>query len=173
MTRPPASHQDRHWAVVGGHALLVIHAISRHKLLFVLTWATVVGMSMALVATLPKTYEVQTTIQVSPTQVISGLSGVAQPAPGTKARTPGGSSLETILGRQNLIDLIRQTDLVEQWPKIRAPLPRLKAAIWSHLYPPPSPEDQVDGFVGLLQKRFWVTSDETTITIGILFPDPH
>jgi uncharacterized protein involved in exopolysaccharide biosynthesis len=130
-------------------------------------------MSLALVAAMPKTYEVQTTIQVSPTQVISGLSGVAGPAPGTKASTPGAYALETILSRQNLIDLIRQTDLTEQWPKSRAPLPRLKDAIWSRLYPPPAPEDRVDGFVGLLEKRLWVKSDETTITIGILFPDPQ
>jgi uncharacterized protein involved in exopolysaccharide biosynthesis len=91
----------------------VAHAIARHKLLFVLTWAAVVGMSLALVAALPKTYEVQTTIQVSPTQVISGLSGAAQSTPGTRSSALGTYAAETVLSRQNLVALIRQTDLME------------------------------------------------------------
>src|SRR5262249_33553335 len=57
------------------------------------------------------------------------------------------------------------------WPKIRAPLPRLKDRIWARVFPPPTAEDRLDGFVTLLEKRFWVTGDQTTITIGILFPD--
>lgn len=173
MSGPLSSSQDRHWAVVGGHALLVVHAVARHKLLFVLTWAGVVGMSLVLMAALPKTYDVQTTIQVSPTQVISALSGAAQQAPGTPSSAPGKYALETVLSRQNLIDLIRQTDLMEQWPKSRAPLPRLKDAIWRRMFPPPTPEDRLDSFVVLLEKRFWVNSDQTTITIGIVFPDPQ
>jgi uncharacterized protein involved in exopolysaccharide biosynthesis len=159
--------------VVGGHALLVVHAIARHKLLFVLTWAGVVGMSLALVAALPKTYEVQTTIQVSPTQVISGLSGAAQPTPGTRSSALGTYAAETVLSRQNLIALIRQTDVMEKWPKSRAPLPRLKDAIWRRLFPPPTPEVQLDIFVGTLASRLWVHPDQTTVTIGIHFPDPQ
>jgi len=159
--------------VIWGHGQLVVHAIRRHKLLFILTWAGVVGMSLALVKTMPKTYEVQTTIEVSPIQVISGLSG----APESKASTAGAYGLETLLSHQNLLDLIRQTDLVGQLPKSRAPLPRLKDAIlsriYSRIYPPPTTEDQVNGFVGYLEKQFWVKSDQTTITIGILFPDPQ
>src|SRR5215813_5221479 len=171
MSGARASSQDRFWAVVGGHGLLVIHAIARHKLLFALTWAALVGMSLALVAALPKSWGVQTTIQVSPTQVISDLSGAAAPAPGTRTSPSSEYALETVLSRQNLIDLIRQTDLPERWPKIRAPLPKLKDSIWARVFPPPTAEDRLDGFVTLLEKRFWVTGDKTTITIGIVFPD--
>jgi capsular polysaccharide biosynthesis protein len=130
-------------------------------------------MSLALVAALPKTYDVTTTIQVSPTQVISGLSGAGQPAQGTRSTTLGTYAAETVLSRQNLVALVRQTDLIEKWPKTRAPLPRLKDAIWSRLFPPPTPEVQLDIFVGILASRFWVTSDQTTVTIGIHFPDPQ
>ena len=165
------SLQDRYWAVVGGHALLVVHSIARHKLLFAITWAAVVGMSLGLVAAMPKSWDVQTTIQVSPTQVISDLSGAAQPAPGSRLSTSGEYALDTVLSRQNLLDLIRQTDLIEQWPKIRAPLPKLKDRIWARLFRPPTAEDRLDDFVTLLEKRFWITSDQSTVTIGIVFPD--
>jgi hypothetical protein len=172
MTGPHPSSQERHWALIAGHALLVIHAIRRHRLLFVLTWASVVGMSLGLVAAMPKTYGVQTTIQVSPTQVISALSGGVQAAAGTGTNAPGKYALETVFNRQNLVALVRQTGLIEEWPKIRAPLPRLKDAIWRRLFPPPTPEDQLEAFVVLLEKRLWVTSNQTTVTIGIVLPDP-
>jgi uncharacterized protein involved in exopolysaccharide biosynthesis len=157
--------------VVGGYALLVVHSIARHKFLFVVTWAAVVGLSLGLMATLPRTYEVQSTIEVSPTQVMTSLTGTAQPAPGTPSEL-GKDSLEAVLSRQNLVDLVHETGLIEQWPKTRAPLPRLKDAIWARLFPPPTPEDRLDGFVALLEKRLWVTSDQATVTIGIVFPDP-
>jgi len=153
--------------VVGGHGQLVLHAIARHKLLFGLTWAAVVGMSLGLVVTLPKTYEVQTTIQVSPTEVLGDRGQAA----GTGA--PATYAAETVLSRQNLIDLIRKTDLIEQWPKTRAPLPRLKDAIWRRLFPEPTAAERLDGMVTLLEKRMWATSEQTTVTIGITFPDPQ
>jgi uncharacterized protein involved in exopolysaccharide biosynthesis len=153
--------------VVGGHAQLVIHAIARHKLLFGLTWAAVVGMSMGLVVTLPKTYSVQTTIQVSPTEVLGDRGQAAATG------KPATYAAETVLSRQNLTDLIRKTDLVEQWPKTRALLPRLKDALWRRLFPRPTPEDQLDALVTLLEKRMWATSEQTTVTIGITFPDPQ
>jgi uncharacterized protein involved in exopolysaccharide biosynthesis len=153
--------------VVGGHAQLVIHAIARHKLLFGLTWAAVVGMSLGLVVTLPKTYEVQTTIQVSPTEVLGDRAQT------TSTGAPATYAAETVLSRQNLIDLIHKTDLIEQWPKTRAALPRLKDAIWKRLFPEPTAEDRLDGMVTLLEKRMWATSEQTTVTIGITFPDPQ
>src|SRR5215470_10379760 len=136
MIRPPASRRGRHWALVGAHAVLVVHSIRRHKLLFALTWASVVGMSLGLVAALPKRYGVQTTIQVLPTQVISEFSGGSQPAPGAPS-VPTYAS-ETVLSRENLVALIRQTRLIERWPTIRAPLPRLKDAIWKRIFPEPT-----------------------------------
>jgi uncharacterized protein involved in exopolysaccharide biosynthesis len=173
MSEPHQASQDRLWAVVGGHVLLVAHAIARHKLLFVLTWVAVVALSLALLAGLSKSWSVQTTIQVTPTQVISDLSGAAKPAPGTRSSASGEYALETVLSRENLIELIRETDLMEQWPRIRAPIPKLKDLIWARVFRPPTPEDRLDGFVTLLEKGFWVTSDQTTITIGIVFPDPE
>jgi len=128
-------------------------------------------MSLALVATLPKTYDVTTTIQVSPTQVISGLSGESQSAPGRGSSALGKYATETVLSRQNLVALVRQTDLMDKWPKIRAPLPKLKDAIWSRLFPPPTLEVQQEVFVGILGSRLWVDSNQTTVTIGIHFPD--
>ena len=168
MSSPPPSAQDRNWALVAGHAILVVHAISRHKALFVLTWAAVVGMSLAAVAALPKAYDVETTIQVSPTELISG----AAQRPGTSSSTSGTYAYETVLSRQALIDLIRQTDLMEKWPKTRGPVLTLKDAIWGRIYRQPTPAEKLDIFVAILETRLWVKTEDTTITIGIRFPDP-
>src|SRR5262245_24141079 len=172
MSSLRAISQDRHWAVLGGLGQLVLHAIARYKLLFAFTWVAVVGISLGLMAVLPKTYEVQTTLQVSPTQLLTSLTGAPQQAPGTPSSAPWKYATETVLSRQNLVDLIRETHVIEEWAKSRAPLPRLKAALWARLFPPPTAEEQIDGFVSLLEKRLWVRVDPTTITIGILWPDP-
>ena len=168
MSSPPPFAQDRNWALVAGHAILVVHAISRHKALFVLTWAAVVGMSLAAVAALPKAYDVETTIQVSPTELISG----AAQRPGRSSSTSGTYAYETVLSRQALIDLIRQTDLMEKWPKTRGPVLTLKDAIWGRIYRQPTAAEKLDIFVAILETRLWVKTEDTTITIGIRFPDP-
>jgi uncharacterized protein involved in exopolysaccharide biosynthesis len=153
-------------AAVGNHVLLVMHAIRRHRLLFASVWVVVVAASIGLMAALPKVYDVQTTIQVSPAYVISSLNARTR-----KSDAPGKNAAETVLRHENLVALVRQTGLVEQWPRTRAPLMKLKDAIWERVFPRPSEEDRVEGFAGLLEQRLYVLSDEATVTIGVRFPD--
>ena len=161
---PPAGNFG--WAIVGWYALLLVHAVRRHLLLFGLLWVAVVVASLGLMALLPKTYEVQTTLQVlSPAGLSSGSSDV-------DIQTK--QAAQAVLRRDNLIDLIRQTDFVKNWPLHRAPLLRLKDFLWAHLFKKPTDEERLDGFVGLLEKQLWVTPGEGTVTIGIhLADDPQ
>jgi uncharacterized protein involved in exopolysaccharide biosynthesis len=156
------------WAVVGGYALLIVHAIRRHKLLFALIWAGVVGLSLGLMAALPKTYDVQTTLQVSRAQVISALSSRSTPL---ESDAPDKRAAETVFRHENLVALVHQTDLVERWPRTRAPLLRVKDMLWQRIFPRQSEEDQLESFVGLLEKKLWVSTSEGTVTIGVHFPD--
>jgi uncharacterized protein involved in exopolysaccharide biosynthesis len=148
--------------------LYVAHSLGRHKALFAGIWLGVVALTLGLVAVLPKTYEVTTTLQAQRAAIISALgSGITV----GDADAPEKQAAETVLRHDNLVALVGQTDLIHNWPKNRAPLMRLKDWIWSHLFKPPSEESQVEGFVGLLEKRLTVTSGEGTVTIGVRFPD--
>ena len=157
------------WAVVGGYVLLVLHSIRRHRRILVAVWAGVVGLSVALMALLPKTYEVAATLQAQRAPVLSSLGGGVPP----QADTPTKQAAATVMQHDNLVSLVQQTDLPKAWPANRAPMLRLKDAIWARLFKPPTEADQIEGFVGLLEKRLWVDTQEGTVTIGIRFPDPQ
>ena len=113
---PRESYQ---FASVGNHALLLGRAVGRHPFLFVFTWAAVVGLAVGLVKSLPKTYDVQTTIQVSRAPLISALSTRAA---ARETDAPTKQAAETVFDHENLVALIRQTNLLARWPLQRAPL---------------------------------------------------
>jgi hypothetical protein len=172
--RPSRSQDLFDWAVVGRLAMLVLHSVGRHRPTFFLIWLGIVGASVALLFTLPKTYEVQVTLQAKKNEVIAALTNRSAPL---KTDVPTKQAFETVLRHDNLVALIEETDLLNSWPQNRAPLLRLKDAIWARLFPPRTREEQIEGFVGLLEKNLWVDSpkegspNEGTVTIGIRFPD--
>ena len=77
-----------------------------------------------------------------------------------------------MLRHENLVALIQQSDLLAQWNLHRAPVLRLKDAIWARLFRAPTREERIDAFVGLLQQRLWVDTGPDTLSMGIHFPDP-
>jgi hypothetical protein len=151
------------WAIVGWYALLVVHAVRRHLGRLFLIWFGVVAASMGLMSLLPKTYEVQTTLQV------------LRPAGLSSSSSEGDSQTKqaalSVLTRDNLVALLKQTDFVNTWPLHRAPLLKAKDYLWAHLFKPPTEQETVDGFVGLLEKQLWVTPGEGTVIIGIQLTD--
>jgi uncharacterized protein involved in exopolysaccharide biosynthesis len=156
------------WAAVGRFAVLILNSTRRHKALFTSIWLGVVAIAVGLLAVLPKTYDVQTALQARRVEVLAALSDRGVPG---EADTPSKQAAETILSHDNLVALVRQTDLVNQWPLHRAPLSRLKDRIWARLFPTPTLEQRTEAFVGLLQKQMWVSTSEGTVYIGIQFPD--
>jgi uncharacterized protein involved in exopolysaccharide biosynthesis len=157
------------WAFVGNYVLLVLHSIRRHRVLFAGVWIAVVGASLGLASALPRTWDIDTAIEVSPTNVISDLS--TGKARGGEA--PAKWAESTVVRHENLVALVHQTRLLEEWPKTRHGLAAVKDGVMSRLFPAPSEEERVEAFVGLLEKQFWVDTDESVVTIGIHFPDPR
>jgi len=134
------------WAAIGRFFLLVKRSVSRHRAVFFSVWFCVVGVTIALMVVLPKTYEVQTTLQAQKSDVITSLSSRrVQGGP-----DPSRQAAETVLRHDNLVALIRQTDLIRRWPERRAPLARLKDAIWARFFRRPTPDEEIENFVGLL-----------------------
>jgi len=156
------------WAAVGRLATLVLHSVGRHKLIFFATWLGVVGTSVALLVALPKTYEVQVVLQAQKNEVIAALTNRSVPV---KTDAPTKMAFETVQRHDNLVALIKETDLLKRWPQNRAPLLRLKDALWAKLFPPRTEAEEIEGFVGLLEKNLWVSNNEGTVSIGIRFPD--
>jgi uncharacterized protein involved in exopolysaccharide biosynthesis len=156
------------WAAIGRFFQLVGRSMARHKRVLFSVWLAVVGASVGLMVALPKTYEVQTTLQAQRTDIIAALSN--RPAAGPD---PSKQAAETVLRHENLVSLVQQTDLIRKWPERRAPAMRVKDAIFARLFRPKTPDDELESFVGLLEKQLWVdSSNQGTVSIGIHFPDP-
>jgi uncharacterized protein involved in exopolysaccharide biosynthesis len=148
---------------------MVLHSVRRHPWIFFGVWLVVVALTAAALAVMPRTYDVQTTLQVSRAGPIAALTNPKAPR---ELDAPTRAAAETVLRHENLVALVQQTKLLERWNLHRAPALRLKDAVRARLFPPPTAEQRLEAFVGLLEDRLWVDTESETLSIGIHFPDP-
>ena len=159
------------WPLIGSYTMFVLRSSRRHKRLFVLVWLGIVALSLGLMVSLPKTYQVRTTLQAQRNQVMPALSNPTRAIP-IDADAPTRLAAETVERYDNLVALIQQTDLLKNWKLHRAPLPRLKDFFRRILFKAPTKEDEIDNFAYYLREKLWVATGDGTVTIGIDFPDP-
>jgi len=144
----------------------VRRAVGRHKMLVAVAWLSVMGVAGAALAMLPRQYHVESKILAQQNHVIASLGNPNRSVP-RDADAPTRAASETILRRDNLISLIKQTDLVDNWEATRAPANKLKDWAMRMYKGQPSEEDRVDALVGLLEKKLQVQIGEGTVTIMI------
>jgi hypothetical protein len=88
--------------------------------------------------------------------------------------TPTRLASEAILNHDNLVAIIRATDLVAHWNKHRSLPGRLRDQITRlRMGRGPTPDEQVEALVWSLSHKMWVNTGEGTVTIGISWPDPY
>ncbi|HET6981450.1 MAG TPA: hypothetical protein VFI53_04875, partial [Myxococcaceae bacterium] len=127
------------------------------------------GATVGLLAILPRTYHVDAQLLTQRNTVMPALGNPGRTVP-TDANVPTRAAAETVLRRDNLLSLMKQTDLLNRWEQKRTPVLRLKDWLVQQIAPP-SEEDRINAMVGFLEKRFSVTTGESTVTIGIDWPD--
>lgn len=89
----------------------------------------------------------------------------------TRDESPTKSAAEAILKRDNLLALIDQTKLLDRWDSDRPPILRLKDRATRLISGPPKDEDKIRAIVGVMEKHLYVNADDTTITIGVDWPN--
>jgi uncharacterized protein involved in exopolysaccharide biosynthesis len=145
----------------------VVGSIGRHKLLAPSLCTGIFVASVSLLYLLPGTYHVESKLLARPVAALS-VRGDNNPND-----SPTRSAVETVKRRDNLVALVRQTDLVHQWYKRRAPLPHLEDMIVQALFKPETEHDTIEWIADLLDKKLDVwTAGEGIIQIGIDWPDP-
>jgi hypothetical protein len=154
------------WQKVRRYALLSIGSVRRRLLLFVFVSAGMVLLAAGALSVMPKTYEVQARLLAQRNPVLTVRADSNQMEP-TRA------AVETITSRENLRALIEQTDLLQEWPKRRAPVLRLKDRVMQALGRVQTDEELEKGLVGLLEKNLNVwTTPQGMVGINLLWPDP-
>ncbi|MFO0583903.1 MAG: hypothetical protein U0229_16650 [Anaeromyxobacter sp.] len=139
----------------------VLASVRRHPLLFLATWAALVGVVLGLVAILPPVYEVRSKLLFRPSGVLR-VRADGNPDPPTLA------TAEKVMRRENLRLLVEKLGLVEAADRHRAPIQRLRDAILGRLREPPTHEERVEVFVEVLEKRLQIDAwkDGTVNFVG-------
>jgi uncharacterized protein involved in exopolysaccharide biosynthesis len=174
---PAASHPDAEADLVDFKKLreligFVLHSVPRHKALAAGTFVAVVVAVLIGLKVMPKTYHVETTILAQRNQVLQALSNPRRSVP-TEADAPTRAAWETVFKHDNLVSLVKQTNLLDTFDSSRAPILKLKDWLRTAVSGPMDDEDRLDALVGLLEKKLQVQTGEGTVTIGIDWGDAN
>lgn len=168
---PPPQHEGPHeelfdWEKINRYLRFALASVRRRPWLFLGVAGAMMLFAAGALAVLPKTYEVRARLLAQKNAVL------AVRADANAWDTPTHSAADTILSRESLHTLVRETDLVKEWPKRRAPILRLKDRVMAKLRPPPSEEDMISAMTGFLEKNLnvWTTPDGT-VNIQLHWPD--
>lgn len=175
MTPPPAARPEDagdlfDWSLGRAFVGFGLRAVRRHWLLGLGSFLSVVGMAALALAVLPKTYKTEVKILTARNQVMTGLANPGRAVP-READAPTQAASELVLRHDNLVALVKQTNLLDQWDASRAPAVAAKDWLVGVLKGPPSEEDRLNALVGVLEKRLKVTTgDGGTVGIAIEWP---
>jgi len=154
------------WQKLGRYGAFCLRSIRRRAFLFVSVSAGLILLAALAVGALPKTYEVEARLLAQRNAVLSVRADQNQMEP-TRA------AVETVVRRDNLLALLQQTDLLQEWTKHRPPLLRAKDRLLSALHLLPADKELADRLADALEQKLTVwTTPEGLLTIRLRWPDP-
>ncbi len=151
----------RNWCVFGWRAM------GRRKGLIFGVFSLVMGLAVIALIVLPKRYHVETRLLAQKNQVL------ALPGEEPGGRQPSSAAQETVLRRDNLVALVKETNMLEEWSVRRSPAARFKDWAISPFMRDTTEAERLDGLVKYLKKQLKVMNDDTTgqVTIEVVWPD--
>jgi hypothetical protein len=172
MAAPPKDPDDFElidFEQVKNWARFVPHAVRRRKLLALAVALLTVGATLALLSVMPRTYRIEAQLLAQRNSVMPALSNPSRKVP-YEADSPTRAAAETVLRRDNLLSLMKQTDLFNHWRQNRTWLYRLKDRLVD-LIAAPTEEERTVAMVEFLETRMTVKAAEPTVTISLEWPD--
>jgi len=155
------------------YASFVWGSLRRHRALFVAVFTAIMGATVGSFFLFPKTYHVETKALAQPTSALVVRGDGPSPDSLTRA------AADTVLRQDNLLALIRETDLLQYTKDHRAPVQRARDVVVRLVRGHDESEaDQLDALVKRLETKLVVwTSDSantgggSTVTIAIDWSD--
>ncbi|MDQ2643951.1 MAG: hypothetical protein M3020_09065 [Myxococcota bacterium] len=147
--------------------VFAVSAIRQRKRLLLLVSVGIVALATVVTTAIPKTYRVNCRLLAQRNTVLQlrGDTGSGESAP-TRA------AADLVLRRENLLNLVKQTDLVRAWRENRNWLLRIKDRVTSLAAPPQTEKQMVDAMADTLASKMQVWTDETSVTIQVDWRDP-
>ncbi|MFO0600864.1 MAG: hypothetical protein U0228_36475 [Myxococcaceae bacterium] len=146
----------------------VFRGVRRHWLLAIASFVAIAGFGVAAAVLLPRTYHAESRLLANKNELIRALGNPRSSLP---TDDPTRAARELIFARDNLVSLIKQTNLMKSWDESRPAIIRVKDSLVRAVAGEPSAEDKLDAMVGLLEKKLSVSTDQQTVTIAIDWSD--
>jgi hypothetical protein len=148
----------------------VRRSVGRHRLVATFTFLLVVALTGGVLAILPRTYHIETQLLAQKNSLMPALGNPSRTVP-SDADAPTRAAHEAVLRRDNLVSLMKQTDLLNRWEATRPRLLKLKDWAIDTFGPARNEEERLQSMIEYLEKQLWVTTTDDTISIGIDWPD--
>lgn len=158
------------YALLRDWTLFVLRGVRRHRLLALGSFLAVALLGGLVTVYFPRTWRAESRLLANRSQVIRALGN---PRSSLQGDDPTRAAEETIYARDNLVALIRQTNLIERWSESRPPVLRLKDSVTRMLFGPMSEDDMLDAMVGTLEKKLHVVVEPQTVSISVDWSDPQ
>jgi uncharacterized protein involved in exopolysaccharide biosynthesis len=146
----------------------IFRGVRRHRVLTLLAFLLALGLGLGVTLLLPRTWRAESRLLANQNQVIRALGNPRSSLP---SEDPTRAAREIVFAHDNLVSLIKQTNLMKSWHETRPAVVKLKDLAIELVVGPMSEEDKVDAMVGTLDKRLRVDTDQQTVTISIDWPD--
>jgi uncharacterized protein involved in exopolysaccharide biosynthesis len=146
----------------------VFRGVRRHRVLALLTFAALLSLGVLAAVLMPRTYHVESRLLANNNQLIRALGN---PRSSLREEDPTRAARELIFAHDNLVSLIKQTNLMKSWEETRPAIVRGKDRLVQLVSGPMSEDDQIDAMVGLLEKKLRVSTDQQTVTISVDWND--
>ena len=150
----------------------VLRAPRRRPFLATAIFATVAGLGLTIAVTMPRTYNAQVKLLAQNNLVLPAITNPHRDIP-READNPTRNVADTVLRRDNLVALVKESNLIDRFYASLAPSLRFRDAVAELVSGPPTEEEKLRGLVGALEKKLFVTADENSVTISVDWADPH
>jgi uncharacterized protein involved in exopolysaccharide biosynthesis len=152
-------------------AEFVLDSVRRYRVAALATLVVALGAATATANLWPKSYEADGRLLMQRNELMASLVNPGRTIP-REAESPTLAAREIVLGRDNVLALMKATNLLEQWQAARSPLLRLKDGLMRLFRSAPTEDERVDALAGLIEQRLQVgTSDEGAVSFLIRWPD--
>jgi uncharacterized protein involved in exopolysaccharide biosynthesis len=158
------------YALIRNVVGFVFRGVRRHRLLSFVVFLATFALGAGAGALVPRTWHAEAKLLANQNEIIRALGN---PRSSLQSEDPTRAARELIFAHDNLVSLIKQTNLLKSWDEHRPPLVRVKDLVMRLVSGPISEEDRIDAMVGTLEKRLRVETDAQTVTISIDWQDPQ
>ena len=157
---------------IGNYLGFIVRAVGRRWLLAGTTALLMLSATTAAALYWPKAYNVDAKLLVQRNDVMASLVNPGRTI-AREAESPTRAAEEVVLQHENLLAVIKQTDLLNEWERTRVPLLKTKDEILARFRGPTTDDDKLDSMVGLLQQRLKIAATpEGSVTFDLRWPDP-